>query len=205
MDGLKIVLEEALNEEYKGALKDFLPEETIEKLKQENDIIFYAYAPDDGVIGALAAKQEETELEIRYIYVAPQVRRFGVGSALLQFFVEQFEKPDFIRPVTALYPGADENEDIILFFESQLNFDVRLLDKENASLKDQKMYKAIWNCTRLIEWQLLFEPDAEVEIDFYQDLNAVEYDQDFEEIDEYFLSDKYELMEDVNDILTMDD
>lgn len=199
MDGLKIVLEEALNEKYKGSLKDFLPEETIEKLKQENDIIFYAYAPDYGVIGALAAKQEETELVIRYIYVAPLVRRFGVGSALLQFFVDQLENPDFIRPVTAIYPDADEYEDIILFFESQLNFDVRLLEK------DPKMYKAVWNCTRLIEWQLLFEPDADVGIGFFQDLNEAKYDHDYDGIDEYLLSDEYEFIEDVNDILTMDD
>lgn len=138
---------------------EFLPEEMItEMMRPESDIPLFAA----GVTflrepqGAITWEEKEDEWLLRSIYIAPQSRRLGLGSALVSYVSEQMVDKD-CEHLSVSYDPQEERKTLTPFLRNcgfavepyELSLGVTKLEDVTASLRKYHDFQGDRDCRPL--------------------------------------------------------
>ncbi|MCR5627704.1 MAG: GNAT family N-acetyltransferase [Lachnospiraceae bacterium] len=210
MEGLKIVPIDNADTFAEDAFKNVVSAEMLRSLKEDDCLIYFAVDQEVYPIGIMAVIEDSPGLWIRYIYVLPEERRMGVGSALLQNFILELKKVGYISPVTTWFEDGNDGELLKGLFQKQLNFGIRPADIDTDG--QLEICEAFWNGMSLTEMEDLLEDDDDDNDDEDDDGDYEDDDYDIypetdrdDQEEEYRMIKEYEEINELNALIGEDD
>lgn len=110
-----------VNKNNATTVEPLLPGEVVRAIEKGLPVTAYAAVEDGMAVGALSGAIDEEEFELISIYVHPDYRGRGAGTALLERLTELLEGEDI--PIRAEYTEQHEDDALLEFFLTKRGFE----------------------------------------------------------------------------------